>query len=641
MAHRGRRGKGRRNHRHNQRPSVGPTGRIEIHTHGFAFCDTDEGSFYIPAKRTGGAMPGDLVMLRPQRSDGPQDGKRLARVSRVVSRATEYLVGILEVNDPLAVVVAQDPRVRHDLFVTEGRVGDAKDGDVVLAKITTYPSRHTPMQGHIVKVLGQADDPGIDVDIVVHNLGIPTEFSNQALHEAQQIELDVQSALEDSQRRDLRERDVFTIDPVDAKDFDDAISFEPFESGIRLGVHIADVSHYVKWDSSIDVCARDRGCSVYLVDRVIPMLPEVLSNDICSLKPGVDRLTMTCDMYMDSAGNLVRYEIFPSVIRSHRRFNYDEVLDILEATLDDPYADTLQQFDKLAKQLYSKRIQRGAVDFDSTEAKPVLDISGAVERIEIRTKTDATAMIEEAMILANETVASHMFKRHCPLVYRIHESPSASSLEMLLPTLKELGYTIDGLGSGEPRAFQKVLDQAKGRPEEALVNYMVLRSMERARYATEPLAHFGLASEHYCHFTSPIRRYPDLMVHRLLKDPSSMEGQLDWLARHSSKMERLAEEAERDSVELKLCAYMEQRVGDIYIGTISTVVARGFFVRLDNTVEGMVRFDYLHGEYHQFDARAQTLVGEESGRTYRLGQQVRVRLASVDTREREVLFEVV
>ncbi len=641
MARHGRRGKGRRSHNRNQRSSVGPTGRIEIHTHGYAFCDTDEGSFYIPAKRTGGAMPGDLVMLRPQRSDNSQNGKRLASVSRVISRATEYLVGILEINDPLAVVVAQDPRVHHDLFVTEGRVGDAKDGDVVLAKITSYPERHTPMQGHIVEVLGQADDPGIDVDIVIHNLGIPTEFSSQALQEAQGVELDVQAALEDSQRKDLRERDVFTIDPVDAKDFDDAISFDAFENGIRLGVHIADVSQYVAWGSSIDLCARDRGCSVYLVDRVIPMLPEVLSNDVCSLKPGVDRLTMTCDMYVDNSGRVMRYEIFPSIIRSHRRFNYGEVQEILEGSADDPYKNKLREFDKLAKLLFSRRIQRGAVDFDSVEAKPVLDDAGAVEHIEIRVKTDATAMIEEAMILANETVAAHMFKHHHPLVYRIHEAPSAASLEALLPTLKELGYAINGLGAGEPRAFQNVLDQARGRPEEALVNYVVLRAMERARYSTQALPHFGLASEHYCHFTSPIRRYPDLMVHRLLKDPSSMEGQLDWLAQHSSKMERLAEEAERDSVELKLCVYMEQRIGDIFIGTISAVVSRGFFVRLDNTAEGMVRFDYLHGEYHHFDAKTQTLVGEESGRTYRLGQQVRVRLAFVDVRERDIQFEVV
>lgn len=585
-------------------------------------------------------MPGDLVMLRVRSSH--QDGdKRIANVSRVISRASEYLVGILEINEPLAVVVAQDPRVRHDLFITDGQIGDAKDGDVVLARITAYPERHTPMQGYVVEVLGEADSPGIDVDIIVHNLDLPTKFSEQALEQASAVKPGIEEALAQPQRRDLRERDIFTIDPVDAKDFDDAISLDRVEDGVRLGVHIADVSSYVEWDTSIDICARDRGCSVYLVDRVIPMLPEILSNDICSLKPGVDRLAMTCDMYLDAHCHVTRYEIYPSVIRSHRRFNYGEVQEILDGAQDDPYKQQLETFNGIAKQLFALREARGAVDFESTEAKPVLDESGAVIRVDLRRKTEATAMIEEAMILANETVASHMFKQRKPLVYRIHEAPSASSLEALLPTLKELGYSIEGLGAGEPRAFQNVLGQAEGRPEEALVNYIVLRSMERARYSTEALPHFGLASEHYCHFTSPIRRYPDLMVHRLLKDPHAMEGQLDWLARHSSKMERLAEEAERDSVELKLCAYMEKQVGEVFLGTISTVVARGFFVRLENTFEGMVRFDFLHGEYHEFDQKAQTLVGQETGRTYRLGQQVRVRLVSVDVRERDAQFEVV
>ena len=640
MARRRRRGNSRKHAKRSQAHANGPTGRIEISPRGYAFCDTDEGSFYIPAHSLGGAMPGDYVMLHVRHTQQKGE-KRIARVSRVISRAMEYMVGILEINEPLAVVVAQDPRVRHDLFVTDGQVGEAKDGDVVLAHITVYPERHTPMQGYVVEVLGEADSPGIDVDIIVHNLDLPTEFSPQAIEQASAIKLDVERALAEPQRRDLRERNIFTIDPADAKDFDDAISIDHMENGVRLGVHIADVSSYVEWDSPIDICARDRGCSVYLVDRVIPMLPEVLCNDICSLNPGVERLAMTCDMYLDAQAQVVRYEIYPSVIKSHRRFNYDEVQEILDGERDDPYKNALMEFAGIARRLFERRLQRGAVDFESLEAKPILDETGAVVRVDLRRKTQATSMIEEAMILANETVAMHMFKRRNPLVYRIHEAPSASALETLLPTLKDLDYEIEGLASGEPQAFQRVLDAARGTPTEALVNYFVLRAMERARYSTEALPHFGLASQHYCHFTSPIRRYPDLMVHRLLKDPHSMEGQLDWLARHSSKMERLAEEAERDSVELKLCAYMQNHIGEIFTGTISTVVASGFFVRLENTVEGMVRFDYLHGEYHEFDAKAQTLMGEETGRTYKLGQQVRVRLVAVDVRERDVDFEVV
>ena len=613
-----------------------------MHKGGYGFVDTDEGSFFIPKNRTHGAMPGDTVEVRPQgRADEPGH-KRMGSVVNVLHRATEYLVGILEINDPLAVVVSQDPRVQHDLFVDlESVPPDAKTDDVVLAKITQYPARHTPMQGYIVEVLGRADDPNMDVDIIIHNAGLPTEFSPQALEQASRVEAGIDEALAERGRRDLRERVVFTIDPADAKDFDDAISLDRREGLLRLGVHIADVSSYVLPDSSIDICARDRATSVYLADRVLPMLPEKLSNDICSLKPGCDRRAMTCDMYLDKQAQLVRYEIYPSVIRSCRRFSYDEVQAILDGEVSDGLSATLQAFHELADKLLAARMRRGALDFDSVEAKPVLDEEGHPIRIDLRVKTQATSMIEEAMILANETVATHMHERELPLVYRIHEAPRAASLEALLPVLKQLGYPIEGLGSGAPRSFQNVLEAASGRPEEMLVNYMVLRSMERARYSTEALPHFGLASEHYCHFTSPIRRYPDLIVHRLLKDPRAMEGQLEWLAAHCSRMERLAEEAEASSVMLKLCEFMEPHVGEVFEGTISTVVTRGLYVRLDNTLEGMVRFDSVRDEYHQFDPKFQTLVGEETGRTYRLGQRVRVRLDAVDVRERQVDFSVV
>ncbi len=633
----------RRSHRGygvSRRSSVGPIGTIDIHARGYAFCDTDEGSFFVPRSALGGAMPGDKVELRVSSRDVPDGGKRSAKVTRVVSRATEYLIGTLEINDPLAVVVAQDPRVRHDLFITDGHTGGAHDGDVVLARITSYPDRRQPMQGYVVEVLGAADAPGMDVDIIIHNLDLPTKFSPQALEQAEGIEVDVEAAFAEPGRHDLRMRDIFTIDPTDAKDFDDAISLDEVDGMLRLGVHIADVSSYVAWDSHIDICARDRATSVYLVDRVLPMLPEKLSNDVCSLRPGEDRLTMTCDMYLDASANVRRYEIYPSVICSKRRFDYDEVQEILDGKRDDPYAAKLARFDALAKRLLSLRLGRGAIDFETVEAKPVLDERGMVMRVDLRHKTDATSMIEEAMILANETVARHAHANDVPFVYRVHEPPSAAALEALLPPLRELGYNVAELATGNPAAFQDVLDEAHGTREEPLVNYLVLRSMERAAYNTEPIGHFGLASTFYCHFTSPIRRYPDLMVHRLLKDSHAMETHLQWLAKHSSKMERLAERAERDSVELKLCEYLAERIGEVFTGTISTVVARGLCVRLENTLEGFVRFDYLHGEYHEFDPLAQTLVGEETGRTYRIGQQLRVRVEEVDPRERSVSFSL-
>lgn len=623
-----------------RKSSIGPIGIIDIFPRGYAFCDTDEGSYFIPGSALGGAMPGDKVELRVSSKEVPNGGKQNARVIRVVSRATEYLIGTLEINDPIAVVVAQDPRVRHDLFITDGNIGDAKDGDVVLAQITSYPNRHQPMQGYVIEALGSADKLGMDVDILIHNLDLPTKFSPEALDQAEATKINIEEALAQSGRLDLRMRDIFTIDPVDAKDFDDAISLDEIDGYIRLGVHIADVSNYVAWDDHIDICARDRATSVYLVDRVLPMLPEKLSNDICSLKPGEDRLTMTCDMYLDKAMNVVRYEIYPSVICSKRRFNYDEVLEIISNQQEDTYAQKLKRFNQVAKKLLSNRLQRGAIDFDTVEAKPVLDEEGMVTHINLRRKTDATSMIEEAMILANETVARHAHNNHIPCVYRVHESPSAASLEALLPPLRELGYDVAGLITGDPAAFQDVLNEARGTSEEPLVNYLMLRAMERAFYSTEPIAHFGLASTFYCHFTSPIRRYPDLMVHRLLKDSHAMETHLQWLAKHSSKMERLAETAERDSVELKLCEYLAQHIGEEFIGTISTVIVRGFFVRLENTMEGFVRLDDVHDEYHIYDAKTQTLVGEETGRTYRIGQQVRVRIEEVEPRERKVSFSI-
>lgn len=639
----------RKGRRHSSRIAGNcPLGRIDVNHEGYGFVETQEGSYYIPANRIGGAMNGDIVEVRPRSNVRGAGRRREAVVVRVHRRALEYVVGELVVHDPLAAVVPQDPRVQHDVFVDLRECPQAKDGDIVLARIVNYPTNKAAATGYIVEVLGDKGLPGIDVDIVIHDHGLKTEFSPQALEQARSMEADIAGALEERGRHDLRNRDVFTIDPADAMDFDDAISLDHVEGLTRLGVHIADVSSYVEWDSSIDICARDRATSVYLVDRVLPMLPEELSNDICSLKPGEDRRAMTCDMYFDDEANLKKYQIHPSVICSRRRFSYDEaqaILDALDEGVDspearDPYAAKLAEFHELAAKILAKRNERGALDFDGAETKPILDADGKVERIDLRVKNDATSMIEEAMIAANECVAGHLFRKKLPCVYRIHESPRPKSLETLLPVLKELGYTIQGLGKGDPMAYQALLDQARSRPECDLVDSMVLRSMERARYSTLPRRHFGLASEHYCHFTSPIRRYPDLMVHRILKDPESMEGQLDWLAEHASKMERVAEAAERDSVNLKICDYMSGKIGESFVGTISSVHSHGFFVRLDNTAEGFVGFDPVHSEHFQFDPKLQTLMGEETGRTYRLGQRVKVRLKQVDMRDRSIDFEL-
>ncbi|MGI6033242.1 MAG: ribonuclease R [Coriobacteriales bacterium] len=620
-----------------------PSGIIEIKARGYAFVNTEEGRFYISAHSLHGALPGDLVAVRPHRGEGAvsRGGERTGSVARVLNRADEYLVGHVEISGPLTVVVPRDPRVRYDLFVRKGHALDAHEGDLVVARITTFPGGHSSMEGDILEILEEDDLSGADVDVIIHNAGLQTEFSPAALEQAAAIEPGIEAALAERDRHDLRERDVFTIDPVDARDFDDAVSIEHVEGVMRLGVHIADVSSYVLWGSPIDLDARERMTSAYLVDRVIPMLPEKLSNDVCSLGPGKERRTITVDMYIDSSGNVVRHEIYPSVIKSHRRFNYDEVLEILEGKQADPYKPKLDDLKELSEVLAGARRAKGALDFETVETRPVLDEEGAVERIEYRKKTPATMLIEEAMIAANATVATDLFERKSPMVYRVHGAPRPAALEELLPLLKELGYSIEGLGSGEPLAFQRVLDQAKGKPDEELVNYLVLRSMEQARYSTSPDPHFGLALEHYCHFTSPIRRYPDLMVHRLLRDPRAMQHRLDELADQASKLERVVEEVSRDSVALKVSAYMESKVGDVFSGRISSVNARGFWVRLENGFEGFVKLDYLHGERFDFKASSQVLIGVETKTRYRLAQHVEVRLDEVNVRDRSGSFSLV
>lgn len=646
--HKKRHNKSARGHRRKQQGNC-PIGRIEIKSEGYGFIDTDEGSFFVPANRMGGAMNGDLVEVRPRSEKNNPGQRRVASVIRVHERVTEYVVGTLRVHDPLAAVVPQDPRLLHDIFVDLSLQKEVvHDGDVVLARITHYPNRRVAAQGYIVEVLGQEENPGMDVDIIIHNAGLETEFSQQACNQAEKIAQDSRFLEKTDDlgnlgpRQDLTAREVFTIDPEDAKDFDDAISIDHVDGLVRLGVHIADVAHYVPWDSSIDLCARSRATSVYLVDRVLSMLPQQLSDDICSLKPGVNRLTITCDMFLDEeSAQLVRYKIYPSIICSKRRFSYDEVQGILDGSQDhgdiqDYFAPKLKEMNGLAHKLVERRKKRGALDFDSVEAKPILNEMGEVEEIKLRIKNDATSMIEEAMILANEVVATHLFKAQQPCVYRVHEAPRPSNIESLASILKAQGFPVAYLRGGTPAAYQQLLKDASKTQSKSLVESLVLRAMERAHYSTDALSHFGLASEHYCHFTSPIRRYPDIMVHRLLRDPHAMEGQLDWLAQHASKMERAAEQAEDDSVHLKLCEYLSGFVGDIFTGIIVGLQSSGFFVRLECTAQGYVHFDPIKDEYFSFDVKKQLLVGEETGHIYRFGQRVQVRLEGVDLRMQSI-----
>lgn len=642
MAARGKRTRRRKRRAHASIPGNFPTGTIELSAKGFGFVDTDEGSFFIPANRTNGAMPGDVVELRPHSRAASATKRRDATVVRVLSRAASQLVGVLEVNEALCVVVSQDPRVRHDLFVTEGALpDDARDGQLVVAHIDVYPARHVPMQGHVVEVIGPADAPGADVDVIICNAGLPTRFSPQALEQAAGARVDVEAAFAEPGRRDVRDRLTFTIDPHDARDFDDALSLERIPSGLwRLGVHIADVSAYVPEGSSLDICARERATSVYLVDRVLPMLPEKLSNDVCSLVPGAPRLAMTCDMYLDDEACVVSHDIYPSVMQSDCRLTYEQAQGIIDAGSDEDALDAaICNLHALAEKLRARREQQGALEFGVPEARPLLDEAGQVACVELREKTAATSLVEQAMILANETVAAHLSAADRPCVYRVHEPPNPGSLATLAQQLGQLGYNVT-LDGDDAQALQAVLHEASGRAEGQLVGMLMLRSMEQAHYSPQLAGHFGLASACYCHFTSPIRRYPDLMVHRLLKDARAMAGQLDELAAHCSRRERIAEAAEDDSRLLKLCEFMEPQLGSCFGACVVALGPHGMRVRLDNTLEGSVRLGGA-GEHFEFDALRRVLVSQHTRRVVCLGQRVRVRLESVRVNERRVEFSLV
>lgn len=628
-------------------------GRISMTRRGYGFVHAPDGDFYVAGRDTAGAMHGDTVALRPEASKGRMGRKGV--VVRIVERAVTSVVGRFERHGTIGVVVPSDRRIRHDVFVAPNARGEAVTGDIVVVRLIGYPTRTQSAQGVIEEVVGREDDPGIAIEVIIREHGLSTEFSDEALAEAEAIGLDVDAALRrEPERRDIRDRFTFTIDPVDARDFDDAITIEHVDGLTRLGVHIADVSHYVPWDSAIDQDARMRATSVYLVDRVLPMLPEKLSNEICSLNPDEDRLGFTVDMYLDQDAVVQRVELYPSAMRSDRRFDYGQVQNMLDG--HDPFPDetsgvAVKDFAIVAKKIGSRRIARGGLDFETVEAKVRLAEDGTPLEVLIRERTQATNMIEEAMILANEVVAQHMRAAKSPMVYRIHESPDTDALEHIGVVLKEFDYPIKDIHGASPATFQRIIAFAHERPEKRLINSLLLRALERARYVDYADGHFGLASEIYCHFTSPIRRYPDLIVHRLLRaqltatlethpDSVHMVPELEWLAEHSSAMEREAAMAEDDSVRYKLCELMAEHIGEVFSGTITGVANYGLFVQLDNTAEGLVHVDTLGSGGFRYDPQRSMLIGEGRDASYRLGQTLRVRITSVTLADTRIDFEL-
>lgn len=647
-------------------PRSHPRGRVDMHRGGYGFVQTAEGEYFIPKKNMRGAFPDDVVEVAPAKHSGNRhrhasgtgEKRRVARVVRVVERARDELIGYFRRAEPFGVVEPVDPRIAHDVFTQLAEYPDIPDGAVVRVAITTFPDRNTAATGQVVEVLGDEDDERIAIDLIVASHKLETRFSEASLAQAADACVDAEDALRQGYK-DLRNRFVFTIDPVDARDFDDAVSVEPIKlpgesAGWQVGVHIADVSHYVPWDCSIDLDARRRATSVYLADRVIPMLPEKLSNDVCSLRPNEDRRTMTLDLHVDETGEVVAADVYPALIRSRARLTYEQAQACLDGknALGEGLDNRIARLSHIAKQRDARRKAAGGLDFDTVEAKVRLDETGYPVGVDLREKTDATQLVEEAMIMANEAVARYLRDAAFPCLYRVHEQPGRDALEGLVPVLAEFSWFAhvhEGLFvAGNPHEVQKVLAAVQDRPEGALVTTLVLRAMKRAVYSPQLSIHYGLASEAYAHFTSPIRRYPDLVVHRMLKAvlfgrPEKFDQEvsnLAWIAEHSSEMERVAERAARESQETKIVELMEEHVGETFSALISGVATFGLFVRLDNTAEGVVEMADLGNEYFILDPVRHMLTGSDTGKQYRLGRRVAVRLVEADRRIRQLRFRL-
>lgn len=635
-------------------------GRYEASRKGFGFVipeTPDEPDVYISADSSLSAMHNDRVVARVHHRAVGMGKTREGEIIRIVKRANHKVVGTFETSRHFGFVIPDDTRLGHDIFIPRSDTGSAQDGFKVVAEITKWPEKKRSAEGRIVEVLGDQNDPGIQILSIIRSNNLPTEFPLEVDRQVAGIEAEVKE--EDLRgRRDLRELPIVTVDSEDAKDLDDAVHVTRLKGGkYLLGVHIADVSHYVTENSPLDQEARERGTSVYLVDRVIPMLPPKLSNGICSLNPKVDRLTMSAEMEIDERGRVVRYELFPSVIRTRHRLSYNIVRRIL-AEQDEPlrqeYQDILPQLEdmeRLCRILRERRMRRGAIDFDFPELKVKLDENGKPVDIVKRVRSIAESIIEEFMLVANETVAEHMNRLHIPFMYRVHEEPDPEKMLRLDTLLRNFGYALNKSTEVPPMALQRVLGHISGRPEERIISTVMLRSLKQARYEAENLGHYGLAAEYYTHFTSPIRRYPDLIVHRILRDSfrqggltakrrDQLTGILPGIALHSSERERAAADAERQTVDLKKVEYMASYVGQEFDGIISGVTAFGMFVELPNGVEGLVHVSTMDDDYYQYIEEQYSLLGERTRKAFRLGDPVRILLTKVNTEERSLDFKL-
>lgn len=635
-------------------------GKFVGHAKGFGFVipETDGmDDVFIPPHEVNSAMNGDIVLVRV--SNLSSGDRREGAIIRIAERKTTKVVGTYQDNRGFGFVLPDDKKLPMDIFIEKGNSLNAVDGHKVVVEITEWPSELKSATGIIVQILGHKNDPGVDILSIIHKHGIEVEFPKEVLAHASQVPDEVQEK-DLFKRRDLREELTITIDGADAKDLDDAISVTRNDDGsYQLSVHISDVSYYVTEHSPMDEEAYERGTSVYLTDRVIPMLPHKLSNGICSLNPGVDRLTLTCAMTIDRNGKVIDHEIFESVIRSKERMTYTDVYTIIEQKdeeLREKYAHIvpmIMNMTDLAAILRQKRMDRGAIDFDFRESKVLVDDKGWPTEIVIRERTVSERLIEEFMLAANETVAEHFHWLQVPFIYRIHEDPKAEKLQRFFEFLTNFGIVVKGTGNKvHPRALQEIVESIHGLPEEPVISTMLLRSMQQAKYLDESLGHFGLSTEFYTHFTAPIRRYPDLIVHRLIrtylieKDISAQTiahwgALLSEIAEHTSERERRAVDAERDTESLKKAQFMLDKIGEEFEGVISSVTNFGMFVELENTVEGLVHVSYMVDDYYRFDDRQMMMIGGHTGKQFRIGDEVTIRVVSVKPEESAIDFEIV
>ncbi|VEI06059.1 ribonuclease R [Kurthia zopfii] len=635
-------------------------GRFIGHAKGFGFVAPEEEGMddvFIPPTATNGALNGDTVLVSISKLKSGD--RREGEVIDIIERGNSRIVGEFQANRGFGFVVPDDKKFGTDIFIARNHTLGAVDGHKVVVEITEWPDGRHSAAGMITSILGHKNDPGVDILSIIHKHDIDVEFPQEVLDAATAIP-DTVSAEEIEGRRDLRDQLIVTIDGETAKDLDDAVTVTKNDDGTyKLGVHIADVSHYVTDGSTLDREAYDRATSVYLTDRVIPMIPHRLSNGICSLNPQVDRLTLSCEMTIDQNGIVIAHDIFESVINTTERMTYTDVYKILEEKDEDliaryePLVPMFEHMKELSGVLRGRREKRGAVDFDFKESAVVVDENGWPIDVVIRERTVAEKLIEDFMLAANETVAEHVFKAQLPFIYRIHEEPKPEKLQRFFEFITNFGILVKGKGDTvDPKALQEILESVVGKPEYPVISTMMLRSMQQAKYSPESLGHFGLSTEFYTHFTSPIRRYPDLIVHRLLrtyvinKDTSGKTvaywgANMESIATHTSERERRAVDAERDTESIKKAQYMSDKIGEEFEGVISSVTNFGMFIELENTIEGLVHISNLTDDYYNFDERSMSMIGERTARVFRLGDKVTIKVHAVNLEESAVDFIIV